>query len=169
MEVVIDEKGYKTKSIQPRPIVCEINDNGCWVPKDIMRDSYGYAIVTRYRKKIKLHRYVYMLNTGDMNLSKEIVIRHKCDNRECCNLAHLTKGTVQDNNQDMVDRGRYRTGVNHSKSYLKKEDYFLIVELLKNNNGREVSRMTGITYDIVREIKNNTHWSCKEFGVRDLE
>jgi hypothetical protein len=37
-----------------------------------------------------------------------LVVRHKCDNPSCINPEHLELGTVQDNNQDKIDRNRIK-------------------------------------------------------------
>lgn len=37
------------------------------------------------------------------------MIRHRCDNRPCCNPAHLIPGTAKENARDVVDRGRHWT------------------------------------------------------------
>ena len=36
-----------------------------------------------------------------------LLIRHTCDNTMCCNPAHLVLGTVQDNTDDKMKRGRF--------------------------------------------------------------
>jgi DNA invertase Pin-like site-specific DNA recombinase len=53
---------------------------------------------------------------------------HKCDNRACCNPAHLFLGTAKDNVQDMVKKGRRRpdiysmSGEDHPGHRLTTED-----------------------------------------------
>ena len=37
-------------------------------------------------------------------IPKGMVIRHKCDNPNCCNIEHLEIGTQKDNIEDMIKR-----------------------------------------------------------------
>ena len=43
----------------------------------------------------------------------EGVVRHTCDNRACCNPAHLVGGTQRDNLRDAVERGGVTLGEGH--------------------------------------------------------
>jgi hypothetical protein len=104
-----------------------------------------------------------MLHTKE-SLTKEDIIRHTCDNPACLNPSHLIKGTVQDNNQDMVDRDRYRKGNKHILATLTEEKYFEIMkEISLGRSGVDIESITGVSRDIVYKIKKGTHWSCKEF------
>jgi len=51
-------------------------------------------------------RIVYTLTHGP--IADELVVRHSCDNRRCCNVKHLSTGTQADNVHDTISRGRYR-------------------------------------------------------------
>lgn len=77
-----------------------------------------------------VYRIVYELVKG-VELERGQIVRHECDNSQCCNPFHLTIGTHQDNMDDMVERERH--GLPHK---LVKS----IRELYKNGlNGRKVS------------------------------
>lgn len=52
------------------------------------------------------HRVSYEIANGP--IPKGAFVRHVCDNPRCVNPTHLVLGTVQDNNQDRHERGRYR-------------------------------------------------------------
>lgn len=78
------------------------------------KDGYGTTCRKKHgkRSRVRLHRAVYLDNTGLgwMDIEGK-VIRHKCDNPRCINPEHLEVGTAADNSRDMVERGRWRGGV----------------------------------------------------------
>jgi hypothetical protein len=51
------------------------------------------------------HRLSYLLAGGDFG---HAVVMHLCDNPRCVNPAHLRGGTMRDNVQDMLVKGRNR-------------------------------------------------------------
>jgi hypothetical protein len=86
-----------------------IDGNGCWnwlLGKD--RSGYGRMKVQlgsrdRFRAT-SAHRYAYELFIGA--IPHGACVLHRCDNRACCNPAHLFVGTQQDNIRDMHAKGR---------------------------------------------------------------
>jgi hypothetical protein len=83
---------------------------GCWEWQGGSRTRAGYGLVQGsidYRGYSFLaHRVAWALahNVEPNNL----IIRHSCDNQACCRWDHLLSGTMLDNYEDMVRRGRRR-------------------------------------------------------------
>lgn len=105
------------------------SNNECWnwtASKN--GDGYGtFGIKGNIRGA---HRIAYEDTFG--KLGPGLVVRHKCDNRACCNPAHMERGTQLDNIRDRCERGRS----NRPKG---------------SRNGR-----TNLTEDQVREIRLDT-------------
>lgn len=77
--------------------------DACWPWTAGRCGGYGAVKGSHYREKVA-HRLAYRLVVGDIPAG--FVVRHKCDNRLCCNPRHLEIGTHVDNVADRVKRGR---------------------------------------------------------------
>lgn len=105
-------------------------DDDCWLWTGglVGRDSRPYFSVDG--RKLLAYRIVYELKTGK-NIDG-IMIRHKCDNRVCCNPSHLEEGSHMQNMEDMKERQRH--GMPHhvvrhiKKLILQKVPYSVIAE-----------------------------------------
>lgn len=66
------------------------------------KSGYGQPEAGKYA-----HRMAWELaNNACIVPGKQNVIRHACDNKKCCNPAHLKLGSQAENHQDMDARGR---------------------------------------------------------------
>lgn len=65
------------------------------------RDGYGIFSDVNRRSK-RAHRWLFELLNGP--LSKELVVRHRCDNPSCANPLHLEPGTALENSRDVIER-----------------------------------------------------------------
>lgn len=93
-------------------------DDDCWLWTGglVGRDSRPYFSVDG--KKLLAYRIVYELMTGE-ELPSGTFIRHRCDNRVCCNPHHMEKGGHQQNMDDMKDRQRHGMP-HHTVRHIKK-------------------------------------------------
>lgn len=97
----------------------------CWTWTGNKPDGrYGHFSIGGNIKKA--HRWIYELCCGE--ISEGLVIRHKCDNPQCVNPAHLTIGTTKDNVADREARGRGadRRGEKHPLARLTSDDVLAI-------------------------------------------
>lgn len=74
-----------------------------WLAGTGGKDGRGYFSA----KGIKwlAYRLVYTLIYGEIPSGQ--MVRHKCDNKLCCNPYHLELGSQSDNENDKYDRDRY--------------------------------------------------------------
>ena len=66
----------------------------------------GYPMVRRKRKDYVMSRYVYEKFCGE--IPEGLFVLHRCDRPNCINPKHLFLGTLKDNTQDMIKKGRRR-------------------------------------------------------------
>lgn len=84
--------------------VKQLGPDDCWPwIGAIKSNGYGHFNVSGHT--ILAHRYAFVAARQNP-IPAGLLVCHHCDNRLCCNPAHLFLGTNQDNLQDMQDKGR---------------------------------------------------------------
>lgn len=97
-----------------------------------------------------------------------LVVRHKCDNRPCCNPDHLELGTHYDNVQDTVIRGRSAKGMKSGRAKFTDDDIRAIRYLYSLNPKGErkkivkfatLAKIYGVHRCTIEKIVRNEYWT----------
>lgn len=88
----------------------------CWDWRGAVT-SGGYGNLSWHGKHVQAHRVAYWLTFGGIKLTTQFrlagkaraykrFVLHRCDNRRCCNPAHLFLGSMRANQLDAYAKGR---------------------------------------------------------------
>lgn len=119
----------------------------------------GYGTFMHDRKQEYVHRIAWMI-VNDQRVPDGLVVRHKCDNRRCCNPTHLELGTQVDNMRDMVERGRSARGSKATSAVLDEDDVVEILRLLSGKRmQKEIAAMFGVSRETINAIATGRTWT----------
>lgn len=127
---------------------------GCWFWLGSTRNKKGgYGCLKINGKVFDAHRIAYSIFIG--SIPKEKCVCHSCDNRKCVNPEHLWIGTKNDNNQDMISKGRYVPSdiVHGSASSYKRKTCLCVICRSPQARGRYLDscRRSNINYAPTRK------------------
>ena len=138
-------------------------DADCWEWTKAITTSTGYGNITiTPGNQEATHRLAFKLSHGEIPAG--MYVCHKCDNRKCCNPAHLYLGTPQDNARDMWVRGRqhnYSTmekGVDRHNARLNEEKVIYIRANFAKRSATDLARQFGVSVSTVIEAAKGITW-----------
>lgn len=131
--------------------------DGCWVWAGYLT-RYGYGQVWWARRREPAHRVAWELENGP--IPGRLVACHKCDNRPCVRPSHLFLGTRQDNNADMLAKGRQARGRAYPQAKLTEDDVRAIRRgLAEGRTNNELGATFGVDPSAIRQIARGVAWS----------
>lgn len=119
-----------------------------------------YGRFTFRMKEYLAHRVSYFIHFGFIDDSK--VVMHSCDNPSCVNPGHLTLGTISDNVQDMLQKGRNNPpqGSRCGMSKLSEEDVNYIFKLREQGlTHKQIATYFPVRANQIGRILDGTRWS----------
>lgn len=130
------------------------------------RTAAGYGVTYTGGDMRYAHREAYAKSVGIHYESIVGEVRHKCDNRACCEPTHLEIGTHADNMRDMRERGRASAGVLRPAAKLTPEDAEQIrarfVSRCRVNGTRALGREFGVSHTVISDIVLNRLWRIND-------
>lgn len=157
---------YKGMTVREMLLVSYTDEpNGCWRwTRSITNKGYGqfgYWIIDHKGNSVscmyQAHRaFAEMFG---INVDGSLVL-HSCDNPWCVNPSHLRAGSLQDNMDDKVARGRvFRPlGENHPMSVLAEADVLDIRKRAACFPRKQLAKEYGITSQLVGRIVRGDRW-----------
>lgn len=144
--------------------------NECWEwTKGCYGGGYGRFRCRSPRLQRPSHIIALELSLG-RPLGSKMCALHRCDNRPCCNPAHLWEGTHQDNMADMVQKGRslspVQTGDLNHNATLTDNDIPIIRQMIMNGQtNTSIAAKYGVTHSMISRIKLRKSWA----HIREME
>lgn len=137
------------------------NPDGCWEWQASTNVDHGYGQFTWDGTVMRSHRVAYTISVGPIPKGKHVM--HSCDNRKCCNPAHLSVGTHQDNMRDRTQKGRHggkpMPGELNGSAKLTAEQVIEIRRLMDTGvPGTRIARDFGIDQTSASNIFRRKSW-----------
>lgn len=137
-----------------KPIRCVENERGCHIAISHSLGRNGYPVARVNDRVWAVHRKIYVAIHGP--LSSDVVVRHTCDDRECCNPEHLVAGTHAQNVADRVARSRSAIGRAHGKAKLTERN---VIDIRASSDSTcMLARRFGVNHKTIADVRNRVHW-----------
>jgi hypothetical protein len=141
-----------------------LNWTDCWpwkgAKKRRLRDQYGNFKIDG-RRTVRAHRLSFALYYG--RSPGPLLVCHTCDRPECVNPLHLFLGTVQDNSDDMVRKGRQgrspNKGEENHAAKLTEAQVSTIRDLIRAGlTNVAIAARYGVTHQLISRIRRGRSW-----------
>jgi len=129
-------------------------NSGCWIwLAHCLQFGPGYGQIWWDSRMLMAHRVSWILHYGD--IPDNLRVLHKCDVPPCVNPHHLFLGTLKDNTQDMIKKGRQRFYMKSGElNHQAKLSNLQVVEIRSLNlSGQEIANRYGINRNYVYDIR----------------
>ena len=131
----------------------------CWPWQLRTKKGYGMMNIGDEKHPVLAHRLSYVIANGALPLElrgEPVCVLHHCDNRPCCNPAHLFIGTNQDNVDDMVAKNRQSRGEKHHWTKLTEADVRAI--LASRETATILSQRYGVALNTLYNLRTRKTW-----------
>ena len=122
--------------------------------------TFGLSFGWREYTQTYAHRYSYTINKG--LIPKGLCVIHKCDNTKCVNPDHLFLGTMKDNTQDMISKGRDKLWGNPMYGESNPASKLNTAQVLKIKSSLDLSGTLAkrfcVSKSLIKMIKRNKIW-----------
>lgn len=143
--------------MKKKNIEFKVNENGCFIVTSHQPNGEGYCYIRQNYRQIRAHRHIYQECFGE--IKRGLVVRHKCDVRNCINPEHLELGTSKENTHDIISRGRWALGEKSGTNKITSEEARKIKILIRDGKRNyEIMNLLNVTNDIVGKIRRNKTW-----------
>lgn len=129
-------------------------NSGCWLWSGGV-DLCGYGRFRNHYTRVRSHRFSYELAKGPIPAG--LLVLHSCDNPACCNPDHLFLGTVQDNVNDKVSKGRQLRGEQQKNAKLTTEQVLAIRR--DKRTEKELGALYGVDDTLIGKIRRRQAWA----------
>ena len=137
------------------------SDEECWLWLGAI-DKQGYGKVGNPDGKTQLRAHRLALIHSGTEVPVDTFVLHSCDNKRCCNPAHLRVGSPIENIADRRSRqpGSWAKGERVGTSRLTEGDVLLIRHLFsKRIHQTTIAKSFGIAQTTVSAIVNRKIWT----------
>ena len=133
-------------------------NTGCWLWLNRIGDQgYGHIDIDG-RENIGAHVVSWLVFRGGP-VPDKLFVCHVCDLRCCVNPNHLFLGTCNDNNQDMVTKGRHARGESHGSARLVADDIATIKSMrAAGYSTLEIGTKFGVGRGTIARIISGRRW-----------
>jgi hypothetical protein len=132
----------------------------CWPWQRALRNGYG--ALKHNCQVLSAHVVAWVIANGQ--ILENSIITHDCDNKTCCNPAHLKAGSVESNVQEMHERRVFRAPrgqeIYSSKLSVEQVADIWAMRASTGHGSRRISRALGLADHLVDGVldgKNYRH------------